>query len=210
MNIISIPRSGATQFGMDYANQNGLTWRGEKRLEMVDGYGYYARMKQGGHTSGKECQPIYPTINSYWEAMKDPSSLWLINSHDDVSGHLYDAGVCSTILRKNYMHSFHSMHRLFNEYRKVHNLSPNLPSVPWWVDDWKPFVQNLSCIISWVTEYDVPVVWYEEYFPDADIERYNHPDNWQLSRISDGSGNLAHWLNRFNIENKMKELVNRG
>ena len=203
MNIISIPRSGATQFGMDYAKINGLTWRGEKRIDMVDGYGHLSHLKQESHISGKECQPIYPTVNSYWEAMKDPSSLWLVNSHNDVSGYLRDAGVSGIILRKNYMHSFHSMHRMFNAFRMVHKLNQNLPPVPWWVDDWKPFVQNLSCIISWVTKQQAPVVWYEEYFPNADIERYNHLDRLSLGR-------LPHWLNHFNIDKKMKELVNRG
>ena len=101
-------------------------------------------------------------------------------------------------MRKNYMHSFYSLNRVFDLRR--HFETPD--QLQWWVNDWTPFVENLSITVSWLLEQQAPVVWYEEYFPDANIERYDGED--RVLR------DLPEILLHYDIENKMKELVNRG
>lgn len=200
-HIVGYPRSGATQFAIDYAKKHGFIWRGELNTKMISTNGNHSQIKRDHHEAGWQpdgtpCQPEYPTEDSYFNALNDEQSLWLINDHHNVGKWLpYSKAI---IMRKNYMHSFYSLNRVFDLHR--HYETPD--QLPWWVNDWTPFVRNLSITVSWLLEQQAPVVWYEEYFPDANIERYDGED--RVLR------DLPEILLHYDIENKMKELVNRG
>lgn len=189
--IISIPRSGATQFCIDYADKHGLTWRGELWNEMCPniGMGRQSAIKRNHHESGHRAQPAYETVSQYFTALKDPNSLWLVNSINDVSGHLPDA--LGVMLRKNYIDSFYSQAQVFTAQEK------HFGSI-WWVNQWAPYVTNLSLILDWILRFPTPVVWYEDYFPNM---------NRQYTVTEAQKTAIFELCERFSIENKMKRAI---
>lgn len=190
MKIISLPRSGATQYCMDLASSYGLTFRGELRKDMCSEYGDYATIKSLHHESGYLCQPVYHTVSEYLEALKDPNSLWLVNDHNDVSSHLPEAA--GVMLRKRYMDSFYSLAMLFDAQVK------HVERPAYWVNNWDCYVANLSVILDWIiANPETPVLWYENYFPNKS-RTYGTEERTSAA--------ILPLLRRYNIAEKMMEV----
>ena len=45
-HIVGYPRSGATQFAIDYAKKHGFIWRGELNTKMISTNGNQSQMKR--------------------------------------------------------------------------------------------------------------------------------------------------------------------
>jgi hypothetical protein len=191
LKIISIPRSGATQYCIDISRRNGLAYRGELSSDMSMEYSSSSLIKHKYHESGVLAQPIYHTTKQYFDALRDPNSIWLVNGPNDVSPHLPEAEV--VFLRKRYMDSFNSLANMFD---KAGNTTQDI----WWNGGqygWRAEVSNLSLILDWLILYsDTPVIWYEDYFPNKPSTHSAGPEHHILLK----------WLKYYNIAEKMLEV----
>ena len=168
MLVVSLPRSGATKYCMDLAEQTGLRFVGDMNPGNIIEYGaWWAKIKQNAHET-KHDQSI--SVADYLDVIDNKQNYIILAN---TGNHLLLPMADKIILRRNLVNTFRSV---CNYWLKM---TPEMTMTTLLDLTVNPLVANTKLIYEYIKKDSSNVVWYEDYFnnfPCNTPALDNHPN----------------------------------